>query len=562
VEEQEYERRLAVLEKEMASKNKPEAIMRNKYGVPESERTLNRYKPGEMLDTPDTVRSSGGIVSRDQLSSFMSKMTADTLAQTNADIERAISTSTGFTPYVLETPSIRIYPTEAPFAQMIPRVVGRGTDVEHWKSVLSLFLNGGINTGPFGQVGLGGTTDGGTTMNPFIYNVQPFQATYQTIFQPQTQTFQSQWRSRALEGDLMARAKLDTLYALKLQEENWLINGTSSLHVPPQPLLVASATGGSLATATYWVQVTAVNGSGETTPSAIASVSVTGATGSIALTFQGQPFATSYNVYIGSGVTQPTNANMFIAVAGDYLPAALPGQPTDYVGNMSVTAVIAVKPTTGANPPASNTATVGTNLFNGAIALCYANPNPLSAPSVGEQGMTSIVIQPAASTGLMVLTDLFRLFRLMYGQARANPSHLFVSPIEGETLAALIGTASNFRVMTSPTKGNVDKLVYGQSVGSILNPVTQTYVEVVTLPYMPQGQILAGSFNVPFPLPSGVSDPPFRVSVNQDYTYVEYPPTIANPQQWGWAYLVDEVLINQYQGGWGLLNGIVPPSVY
>jgi len=560
-----FEKRVAELEKAMAAKSgQPDAIMRstNAYGIPDDQLTLNKHRPGTMLETPDTVRSSGAVISRDQISSFLSKLNADTVAQTEASIKRAISTSTGFTPYVLETPSIRIFPTECAFSQMIARVVGKGTDIEHWKSVLSLFYYGGVNAGPFGQSGLGGSTDGQTSMVTPAYDIQSYQSSYQTIWQPQTQTFQSQWRSRALEGDLMARAKLDTLYALKLQEENWLINGASSLHVPPAVLATASASGGSLATATYWIQVAAVSSNGETTPSAIISVAVTGATGSIALTFQGQPFATSYNVYIGTGGTQPTNANMFICVAADFVSGATPTQPTDYVGNMSITTTLKVAPTTGANPPSTNGAVVSTNLFNGAIALCYANPNALSAPSVGEQGMSSVIIQPAASTGLLALTDLFKLFRLMYGQARANPTHLFVSPIEGETLAQLIGNASNFRVMTSPTKGNVDKLVYGQSVGSILNPVTQTYVEVVTLPFLPQGQILAGSFSVPFPLPSGVQDPPFRVSVNQDYTYVEYPPTIQNPQQWGWAYLVDEVLINQWQGGWGLLSGIVPPSVY
>ena len=566
--EQDYEKRLADLEKAVAAKEgQPDAIMRdatssNPHGIPDSDLTLNKYRPGTMLETPDTVRNSGAVISRDQISSFLNKLNADTVAQTQASIQRAISTSTGFTPYVLETPSIRIYPTEAPFAQMIPRVVGRGTDIEHWKSVLSLFYYSSINSGPFGQPGLGGSTDGQTSMNPFVYNIQSFQSTYQTIWQPQTQTFQSQWRSRALEGDLMARAKLDTLYALKLQEENWLINGASSLHAPPAPLLVASASSGNLATATIWVQVTAVSANGETTPSAIASVPVTGSTGSVAITFQGQPFATGYNVYIGAGSTQPTNSNMFICVAADFLSGALPTQPTDYVGNMSITTTLITKPTTGANPPATNGATVSTNLFNGAIALCYANPNSLSAPSVGEQGMSSVITQPAASSGLLALTDLFKLFRLMYGQARANPSHLFVSPIEGETLAQLIGNASNFRVMTAPRRGEVDNLVYGQAVGSILNPVTQSYVQVCTLPYLPQGQIMAGSFSVPFPLPSGVSDPPFRVMVNQDYTFVEYPPTIANPQQWGWAYLTDEVLVNQWQGGWGLLSGIVPPSVY
>ncbi len=559
-----FEKRIKQLEEAMASKTPPDAIMRstNAYGIPDDQLTLNKHRPGTMLETPDTVRSSGAVISRDQISSFLSKLNADTVAQTEASIKRAISTSTGFTPYVLETPSIRIFPTECAFSQMIARVVGKGTDIEHWKSVLSIFYYGGQNSGPFGQSGLGGSTDGQASMVTPSYNIQSYQSSYQTIWQPQTQTFQSQWRSRALEGDLMARAKLDTLYALKLQEENWLINGASSLHVPPAVLATASASGGSLATATYWIQVTAVSANGETTPSAIVSVPVTGATGSIAIVLQGQPFATSYNVYIGTGSTQPTNANMFICVAADFVSGATPTQPTDYVGNMSISTTLKVAPTTGANPPALNGATVSTNLFNGAIALCYANPNALSAPSVGEQGMSSVIIQPAASTGLLALTDMFKLFRLMYGQARANPTHLFVSPIEGETLATLIGNASNFRVMTSPTKGNVDKLTYGQSVGSILNPVTQTYVEVVTLPFLPQGQILAGSFSVPFPLPSGVQDPPFRVSVNQDYTFVEYPPTIQNPQQWGWAYLVDEVLINQWQGGWGLINGIVPPSVY
>ena len=564
---EDIEKRLKQLEDAMASKNPPDAIMRantssNPYGIPDEQLTLNKHRPGEMLETPDTVRNSGAVISRDQISSFLNKLTADTVAQTKADIQRGISTSTGFTPYVLETPSIRIYPTEAPFSQMIPRVVGRGTDIEHWKSVLSLFYYGGVNSGPFGQTSLGGTTDGGTTLNSFTYNVQSYQSTYQTIFQPQTQTFQSQWRSRALEGDLMARAKLDTLYALKLQEENWLINGSTNLFTPPPAIITASTTGGSLAAATYWVQVTAKNGNGETTPSTAVSVTTTGTTSSISITFMGQPFATGYNIYIGTGSSKPANGSMFICVAGDFLSGALPTNNADYVGNSSITTTLQVNPTSGANPPASNTATISTNLFNGALALCYANPNSLSAPSVGEQGMSSVIIQPAAANGNLAKNDLYKLFRLMYGQSRANPSHLFVSPVDSETLAQLIGSDSNARVMLSAKEGQNNGLSYGFSVDSILNPVTNSYVKVVTLPFLPQGTMMAASFSVPFPLPSGVQDPPFRVMVNQDYTYVEYPPTIANPQQWGWAYLVDEVLVNQYQGGWGLINGIVPPSEF
>jgi len=562
-----FEKRLKQLEDEMASKNKPDAVMKPKmFGIPAEQMTLRNHAPGTMLQSPDTVRNFNTISHEQILRGPLSELVQDTVANTQDAINRGISTSTGFTPYVLETPSIRIFPTETPFANMIPRVVGKGTDIEHWKSVLSLFYYNSTNSGPFGQTGWGGSTDGQTSMNPFVYNIQSYQSTYQTIWQPQTETFQAQWRSRALEGDLQARAKLDTLYSLKLQEENWLINAATALHTPPTPYLTASTTGGSLvgSPTTYWIQVTATTAAGETLPSTAASISLPSTSaGSISITFQSQVNqATGYNVYVGTGSTQPANGSMFICVAGDFTPSGLPAQPGDPIGNTSVTALLTTKPTSGANPPASNGATTTTNQFNGAIALCYANPNALTAPSVGEQGMSSVIIQPGASNGQFQLSDLFKLFRLMYSQARANPDYLFVSPIEGETLAQLIGNASNFRVVTSPTKGNVDKLAFGQAVGSILNPVTQKYVEVVVLPYMAQGTMMAGSWTVPFPLPSGVQDPPFRVMLNQDYTYIDYPPSIANPQQWGWAYLVDEVLVNQYQGGWGLIHGITPPSIF
>jgi len=554
---QEYEERLAKLEQDLAeSKNKPDYVVSPKYGVPVDEQTLNKYKSGHILQTPEIVRSAGAV-SRDQLGSLLNKLNAETVANTQASIQRAISTSTGFTPYVLETPSIRIYPTEAPFTQLIPRVVGRGTDIEHWKSVLSIFFYNSINSGPFGQTNWGSTTDGGTTLNTFAYNVQSYQTTYQTIFQPQTQTFQSQWRSRALEGDLMARAKMDTLYALKLQEENWLLNAATQLFTPPPPVLVGNATGGNLAAGTFYVCYTATNGAGESTPSSIVPVVVGGSgSGSVTMTFFTQPQATGYKFYMGTA----SNA-LHVMVAADFSPSGIPVQPVDYIGTGIVTATIVTAPTTGAAQPSSNTATIS-GQFDGALSLCYKNPNGLTAPSVGEQGMTSVIVQPAASTGLLALQDFNHLFRVMYSQARANPSHLFVSPIESETLATLLGTSSNYRFVTEPTEPNLSNLVVGTNVSKVLNPVTNTYVQVVTVPYLPQGTIIAGSFSVPFPLPSGVSDPPFRVMVNQDYTYAEYPPTIANPQQWGWAYLVDECLVNQWQGGWGLINGIVPPTGY
>jgi hypothetical protein len=368
---------------------------------------LNREMPDlkseEMLYDPSIKRSMPEgwerLSTREQVPGFANKLVNETVAQLKGDINRAVTTSTGFTPYVLEKPAYFIFPVETPFLARTPRMVGEGTDIQHWKSVLSMFYYGGVNSGPFGQTNLGGTSDGGTSLQGPVYNLQSYQASYQTIAEYNTVTFQSQWRSRALEGDLLARMKANLIYTLKLQEENWLLNGAANLWAPAKPLLTASTSGGNItgSPTTFWVQITAVNSNGESLPSTAASVSMgSTSTGSITITFSGVINATSYNVYVGTGSTQPVNSSMFISITAD-ITGGLPQQPTDYIGSMSISCVLVTNPTSGAHPPATNTATVGLNLFNGSQALCYLNPNTGGNPSVGEQGMTSVIIQPAAS---------------------------------------------------------------------------------------------------------------------------------------------------------------------
>lgn len=74
-----------------------------------------------------------------------------------------------------------------------------------------------------------------------------------------------------------------------------------------------STTGGSLATGTYSYVVTALNAVGETVPSAEISVPVTGPTGSVALSWDAVPGATSYRVYRG---TSPGGENVHYASSG------------------------------------------------------------------------------------------------------------------------------------------------------------------------------------------------------------------------------------------------------
>lgn len=511
-----------------------------------------------VIQTPDEMRSVAPLSSHRQI-------TNETVEMLQGDVNRAITTATGFTPYILEKPAKVIFPTDTPLLRMTPRILGQGGPVEHWIAVTSVF-NGG---GPFSLAHLGATGDGSTTLDQPTYNLSNYQNTYQTIALYNSVTLQAQWRTRALEGDLLARRRLELLYALKLTEENWLINGSSKLWAPAPPLLTASTTGGSLAAGTYWYIITAVNANGETLGSTIkTAVVASGTTGSVSITFSGVPFAASYNIYAAVNSTQPANSAIFKQVAADFVGSALPVQPSDPM-SMSITAVHTTLQASGTAystiVSAGNTATTvlisgQAAMFDGAQSLLYQNALVGSPASVGEAGESAVIIQPAATTGLLALSDLQTLFRRMYSYARANPTHLFVSPVEGVTLDNLIGTASNYRIVADPNDSkSVGNLMAGQKVTQILNQVTGGVVNVVTLPYLPQGTIMAASFDTPYPMP-GLDMAPFRVMVNQDYYSLDYPATQANPQQIGFGDFVDETLVNQYIGGWGLINGIQPSN--
>lgn len=74
-------------------------------------------------------------------------------------------------------------------------------------------------------------------------------------------------------------------------------NSTSPVLAPGGLTATPSTTGGTLAAGTYCYEVTTVTGAGETTPSAGACATTTGATGSVVLNWTAAVGAVTYNVY-------------------------------------------------------------------------------------------------------------------------------------------------------------------------------------------------------------------------------------------------------------------------
>ncbi len=91
-------------------------------------------------------------------------------------------------------------------------------------------------------------------------------------------------------------------------------NGVA-MKLPGTPTLTASTTGGTLAAATYYYKITALdNRGGETSASTEASVTTTGTTGSVAISWPGVNGGKSYRIYRG---TSANGENVYYAPAGN-----------------------------------------------------------------------------------------------------------------------------------------------------------------------------------------------------------------------------------------------------
>lgn len=516
--------------------------------------TETRQKPGDIYRNSPANTAGGN-------DSDISQQTVNLVKNAQADIYRSGTTlATGFLGYDLQMPAAMLIPFMTPLLNMTPREQGVGIDVHHWKAVTDLF--GG--NGP--QSVIGSVDDGGTPS--FVArSVVPMSNTFQTIALQDSLTFQAEWRARQLEGDIRALFTSQLLYALKLVEENWLINMSDYLWMPPPCLATTSTTGGSLNNGNYWFAITAVKGSGETLSTGILGPFniASGNTGSIALTLFTVPNATKYNVYAATNSTKPASSAMYLQSASSNFggSTALNQPATPTTGSFTATMTSLTSSGTALSSVASNTAIVSASSGNtpltwqGVQSQIYANAGTFSSIVTGTGGLNTIVNQPAATTGFLALSDLQTQFFQMFTAARANPNFVLTSPQDAITITNLVSAAGNTRVVVSASDAQEqNNLIGGYRVTKILNNITGKLVDIIALPYLAQGTLIFGSMSFPYPV-VGYNNAPFRIIYNRDYYGVDYPPTLTNPTKWGFGDFVDTTLVVEWLGGWSIINGIV-----
>ena len=503
---------------------------------------------GTALYTPEPVGSA------------ISDETIALVRQAMADTTRAITTASGLIGYELEAPAKVVVPVITPLVNMLPRRKGAGIDVVHWKAITS-----------FDTARNWGTLADGGTPSTVTYQVAAMQNTLQTIALMNQVSFQAQWRGRSLEADVRARRTAELLYQLKITEERWLLGASAYLMVPPAPVLSQAASGGNLGAATYWVQVTAKNAQGETLGSSASKIVIaSGATNTITVTIFTVPNATQYNVYIGTGATLPATSAMWLqtSISGSNAPQPAIGasvtladgvttMPSGEVNpaylSLTLTAALLTSGT-ALSTVAANTAKTFVDgsgnvlMWDGIIAQALNNTGTGNGATLGAQ-----VAQPAASNGVLALSDVDNLLAGLAMQAAGDPDYLIMNPLDNIKLTNLVVGAGQLRYVVESRDGDQGELTAQYRVTRYLNKTTGKEMPVLLDRYCPQGTMVFLPMTIPFPVPEVASA--VEVETNQEYWGVDFAITDSN---FKFADYVDETVKVYFLGGLGVLRGIFP----
>ncbi len=501
-----------------------------------------------------------GIGQFGPLGPTISDETVELVRQAMAETTRAITMTSGLIGYELEAPAKVIVPVITPLVNLLPRRRGRGIDVVHWKAITS-----------FDTARNWGVVADGATPSQVTYAVAALQNTMQTIGLMNTVTFQAQWRGRSLEADVRARRAAELLYQLKMTEERWLLGASTYLMTPPAPVLATATTGGTVAAGTYWVKVTAKNAQGETTGSSATKIVTTGSTSTITITIFTVPNATQYNVYIASGASYPGDGAAWLqaGISGVNAPQPAIGANVTLVDGVTVMPSGEVNPAilalTLLAPPATSGTALSTVSANTAKTFVDGSGNPLMWDGILAQALNNAtqangatlgaqVAQPAASTGLLALSDVDNLLAAMYMQAAGDPDYLVMNPLDNVRLTNLVVQAGQLRYVVEAGEPEEQGRLMGQfRVTRYLNKSTGKEIHILMDRYCPQGQIVFLSQAMPFPVPEVANA--IEIETNQEYYGVDFAVVDSN---FKFADYVDETVKVFFLGGLGVIRGIYP----
>jgi len=443
----------------------------------------------------------------------------------------------GLVPYDLVNPSRLIYPVYSPLRNKFARVQGQGTsrrvNVVTGISGSQTFGGTGGGTGAVVDISLADVPNSSMTMpggtfpvNMPVTGVQsavPINIPYQFFGMSEALSWLSQFAGQGYE-DISALANLILLQQFMLMEEYQMIAGnttaisTSGITAPTLTVRTAGSNETALGTlADFGVGITAQNYWGETVGTYTAAITTVAAGDVVDVTISSKlpPGANNWAVYVSTSAT--------------------PGQGNSYfyaqLGGNKITIQGPTLPSTGHQPPTSDSGTAGQNRMLGVI------PTLTGAASTGGSnyptgvGWQAGYYQPNVGTHLSIpalnqmLNGLWngsQQYGTGFGAFKASPTELVgnstdISNLSNDILQA--GQANNYQLKID--QNQVSNVIAGAAVSQYVNPFTRDILKLLVHPWWPQGTVAAMSYTVPYSW-SNVSNI-WEMVLVQDYLSVSWP---------------------------------------
>ncbi len=455
--------------------------------------------------------------------------------------------TTGLQQYNLEAPAKNLFPLLTPLRNNIARVTGGYAIQANWKAIT------GINTTNV-RAGVSEGNRGGV----ISHTLAEYLAAFRGYGLEDYTTFEAQFAGEGFD-DIRARSISQLLQAMMIREELMDLGGNTSvaLGTTGTPTLVASASGGTLATQTLSVivvalshaayldlvgvnngainqsltvssaivpaQITRTNadgssdtfGGGSAQKSAAATVSVTGATGSVAASCAVKNGAAGYAWFWGAAGSEVLGA-------------------VSSINSVSITAT-ATGTQTAASLPSQDSSTSALE-YDGLLYQAYKSGSGaiISSQATGVAGTGT----PLTSDGAGGISEFESIFVQLYNKYRVSPTKIYMSSQElVNSTRKIVGNAGAPLLRTVVDATDPTKIVAGTTIGSYLNKVTGAVIPIVIHPNMPAGTIFFDCEMVPYPL-SGV---PIlrRKLLRRDYYQTDW---ALRTRKWEYGVYADGVL--------------------
>jgi hypothetical protein len=493
------------------------------------------------------------------------------LAQAGGTLEKATGTftqpgtaTTGLQTYNLEPAAKNLYPVYSPIRNRTSRVKATGGLQANWKAVIN----------PDAGLQSIGVSEGNRGALIQVQTADYF-AAFKTIGLESSVTKEAELSAEGFD-DLKARAVNTLLQDLMMGEERLILGGNTSVPLgqTPQPTLVASTTGGTIAASTL-VSVICV----ALTMDGLRTASVTGGVqGLVTRTntdgstdqYGGGAAMASVNATVTTGGSTATNlvtataAAVQGAVAYAWYVGSVVGQERCYaITNYSAVQITAFP--TNTNPMVPTSVLTADNsacslYFDGLITMNAKTQNynginakwivPTGTPS-GGVGVT------LTSDGLGGIIEFDQMLQWFWDVLRMSPDRIIMNSqqaldIRKKILGSTSAQTSRFQFVI-----NQGQIVGGGIPKGYMNPFANgtgpAELALEIHPYLPNGTILFLADKLPYPM-NNVPEL-MRILGRQDYYQYEWP---MRSRKYEYGVYSDEVLQHYFPVSIGVISNIAP----